>query len=300
MNFKTWLENFDNATNFLLNPENSNKTWDQLEDEFRKSGGQIIGAGRYSSVFSHPKWNYILKKYNDPLYTAFVRFAYNNPHPAFPKFFGPPKKIIPQYRRYKSSATAYIVRVEKLEPIDRQLFDTINNLYHRGMGYLRNKDLEDTKWDYGIDRFGRHDIRDDYYGRIMRGQQEKEPTQIKVKHFQDVIDAIKLNPAILNVFQGIDILSRSGLKGVLDMHAGNLMKRTNGDIVLIDPFWEGSNPYADAAHARNMEIDAYGDYGYDEPPPPDIMGGKLPKRVRPKKANKPVYTRPSDDDDTPF
>jgi len=99
MNFKDWLlhESFDSISEFLLNPDHKEKDWDELMDEFKSSGGKLIGVGKKGQVFSHPRWPYVLKMYNDEFYTSFVRFAFKNPHSAFPKFFGPPKKVTPFY-----------------------------------------------------------------------------------------------------------------------------------------------------------------------------------------------------------
>jgi hypothetical protein len=98
ISFKEFVlkEEFDSVSDFLLNPEHRNKTFNQLLDEFEKSGGKFIGSGKYGQVFEHPSWKYVIKVFqNDPEYLSFARFAYRNPHPSFPKFYGPPQRIIP-------------------------------------------------------------------------------------------------------------------------------------------------------------------------------------------------------------
>ena len=96
--FKNFLlnEEFDKVSDFLLNPEHRNKTFNELLSEFQKSGGKYIGSGKYGQVFDHPNWQYVIKVFpDDPQYLSFARFAYKNPHPSFPKFWGPPQRIVP-------------------------------------------------------------------------------------------------------------------------------------------------------------------------------------------------------------
>ena len=83
------------------------------------------------------------------------------------------------------------------------------------------------------------------------------------------------------MYQAIYIIETSGLEGSPDIHSGNIMQRQNGELVLIDPLWAGSNPYMDALAQQRMEYDGYDDYGADEPS--QILGGELPKNKRIKK-----------------
>jgi hypothetical protein len=77
-----------------------------------------------------------------------------------------------------------------------------------------------------------------------------------------------------------------------DYHSGNFMMRRNGDIVIIDPFWEGSSPYADLLAQREL-FDM--DFDYDEPDQ-DVIGGQFPKKKRIKKVKPYIH----DDSDIPF
>ena len=115
MNFKNFLEAFETTHDFLLNQDYSDKTFSQLLHDFEQSGGKMIGVGKYGQVFQHPNWNYVLKTFHDDTcYLKFCRFVYKNPHPSFPKFYGLPKKIIPQFKRTRP--ILYYVRIEKLYP----------------------------------------------------------------------------------------------------------------------------------------------------------------------------------------
>ena len=61
------------------------------------------------------------------------------------------------------------------------------------------------------------------------------------------------------------------MNGSPDTHAGNFMQRLDGTIVVIDPVWEGSNPYKDAWEAEQRERDPY--HGYDDDQPdPEVSG----------------------------
>lgn len=276
MNFKSWLlhEAFDTVTDFLLNPEHRNKTWQELMSEFTVSGGQVIGQGKFGQVFTHPQWKYVLKMYNDQYYTSFVRFAYRANHSAFPKFSGMPQKIVPFYRRYNEQATAYIIRMEKLKPISTEVFKLINELWWEGIQYVEaiktgthERELERT-----------------VYPERKERRAGKEPWVVKYKYFEKTIEAIQKYPALLKLFEGLKLLSDAKLKGSFDFHSNNFMQRDDESLVVIDPLWEGMNPYADHQRAIDAEI-GYdgGDYPTQEP---QLVGGQLPKKV--KKNKKPI------------
>ena len=287
MKFKEWLlseASFDTVSDFLLNPEHRSKTWNQLIDEFKSSGGEEIGVGKYGTVFSHPNWPYVLKVYEDEYYTRFARFAYKNPHPAFPKFLTPPQRIIPFYRRYASQATKYIVRMEKLLPIPKELFKKFDRWIEIGMKYAeaKHKGTED------------YEIEDTVYPPFKERKQGKTPYLAKVKYFQDVIDFIKENPKTYNIFEGLYLLKKENLiekrNGRLDIHENNFMQRANGDIVIVDPLWGGSisNPYED--YKKSITFD----YEPDDSPP-NLIGGQLPvkkikSKQKPKSYNPPYNT----------
>ncbi len=291
MNFKQWMlltESFDTVSDFLLNPEHRNKTWNQLIDEFKSSGGEEIGVGKYGTVFSHPNWPYVLKVYEDEYYTRFARFAYKNPHPAFPKFLTPPQRIIPFYRRYESQATKYIVRMEKLLPISKELFKKFDRWIEKGMKYAEAKHK-------GTENY---EIEDTVYPSFEERKQGKKPYIGKVKYYQDIIDFIKENPKTYNVFEGLYLFEKENLiakrSGQLDIHENNFMQRENGDIVIVDPLWGGKifNPYEDYKNSITF------DYEPDDSPP-NLIGGELPAK---KRKTKPKYYNTPDNtpNDVPF
>lgn len=263
MHFKEWLltEAFDTISDFLLNPEHRYKKWDQVIKEFEASGGEVLGVGSHATVYSHPSWNYVLKVYpNDPVYTKFVRFAYQHNDSVFPKFYGLPQKIVPEYTRPQTMARLYLVRMERLHPIDGKLAKTILDNLYSAVHYLTYPNQEE-----------------DYY---------------TTRNLIPIRESLK-DPKIKQFYEGCkNLLKFQG--GALDMASNNVMKRENGELVFADPFWEGSNPYADAANARRMETD---DFDYDEPKM--YPGGKLPNNPRKKKI-KQVQQLHDPYDDPPF
>ena len=292
MQFKKWLnESFDTVSDFMLNPEHRNKTFSELMGEFQKSGGEAIGHGKYGAVYSHPSWPYVLKTYaDDSHYTKFVRFAYQNPHPAFPKFYGKPQSVLPFYRRGRENVRLYLVRLEKLEPISQELGSWLARNMFRGISYV------------GALKYGTPLTEPSYNftTRAQRREAERSgaqtPEYVDKPIYKDITDMIDKYPKLQKIFEAGLILQENRLfKGSSpDYHAGNFMMRSNGDIVIIDPFWEGSSPYADELAQRELYYDDFGD---DEPPEPDVVGGRLPKKKRTKRPRR--YVR-NDDEDVPF
>ena len=286
LNFQNWLikESFDTVSDFLLNPEHRNKNWSELMKEFEDSGGEVIGVGKYGKVFSHPSWSYVLKMYQDEFYTRFVRFAYRNQHSSFPKFYGPPQRIIPFYRRYASNSIAYVVRMEKLYELPKETYKTIDDWLYRGISYIEaiKRGTANTE------------VEDWHYPNSKERREGKKPELKKSFSYQDIMDILKQYPKLFNVFEGLHMIIEAKLIGSLDMHRDNFMQRANGDIVIVDPLWGGTTPYADHKRMMDMETDNI-PYDYEEEP--NIIGGKLPKKPR-KKQVKPISQNIKDD--TPF
>lgn len=283
MKFKEWLinESFDKISDFLLNPEHRDKDWNALMDEFEKSGGKVLGYGSKGSVYEHPSWNYVLKMfYDDEFYIRFIRFVIQNRHPSFPKIFSL-QRIVPFFKRYPTQEKMYIVRMEKLNPISRDLFKELEFNLDRGVSYI--KDL----------KAGTADRTEE-----VIASREKRKAGIRYEYVPVhgyVLEVLKKHPNFYYVFEGMYLLHNSGLKGAWDIHRENLMQRTNGEIVITDPLWGGSNPYADHKRMMDMETDNFMD---EEPTPPTLLGGKLYKKPKPKKVVPIKYN--VKDDDVPF
>lgn len=264
MEFKTYLEAFERTEDFLLNKDYSDKQFFELLKDFEESGGKKIGVGKYGSVYSHPNWNYVLKTFEkDDCYLRFVRFAVKNQLSAFPKFYGVPKKIYPQYLR--SSPLLYYVRMERLYPIENEEFLKLFTVYFRNgaSNQFLNFNPEYAKWQKELKAKC-----DEDYEKKHQARKNNLPYTSDVNNCYDLdemflqqLEFIEKNPGLWKVIEGFKAMQKQNFKCAFDIHSGNIMQRANGEFVLIDPLWYGSNPYEDAAKARRMEID---DYSYDD------------------------------------
>lgn len=291
LQFKQFYESFETPTDLFLNPANKNKSLEELLEEFYAKGGKNIGNGSCGEVFYHPSWKYVVKTFkDDPHYLRFARFAYKNPHPAFPKIYGPPQRIVPFYKRMKSSAMIYIARIELLQPInDHEFLKIINNNIMNSYSYFLAK------------QHGNENEEVEKQVRTGRGKDAKWEL-VKEKIYGREIELFKKHPQLYPLFEAAYIIQTSSLKGNFDLNKNNYMQRTDGSLVLIDPLWAGSNPYADALIAHRSEIDYYGYQDYEEDPKDikwDLVGGQLPKNKRKKKI-KPVKFNTKSNDDAPF
>lgn len=272
-------EDFDNLVDFLLNPIHRNKSWKELFGEFTKSGGEILGKGRYGTVYGHPKWNYVAKVFVDQDYLKFVRFASRNPHPSFPRFIGAAQKIVPFYRRSNEDAIKYIIRMEKLEEVaDKEMLKELMYNYQSALFYF-----QDVKIGKGDQE--RMVI---VYPSFKERRAGAEPKEVPQKVYQKLFDMFEKYPQTKNLCEAIHLVHDNIKTAALDIHSGNIMQRANGELVLTDPLWQGSNPYADAQRAMDMETDRYGNM----PSSADtdkLMGGELPKKKLKKKPKKRTY-----------
>ena len=162
----------------------------------------------------------------------------------------------------------YVVPVEKLEPITESEWKDIDFYLDRGPS--TDPGLID-----GVKRYG--GVWEDMLNRVV---------EIEKKY-----------PHIDQFKKDYDFFVEANLEGTHDMHKGNIMKRLNGEFVMVDPLWEGETPYQAYDRAMKAEI-GYDDYeDYEEPD--YIKGGK--KWKQPKKKPQPFHYKPvPDNDDTPF
>jgi len=121
MNFKSYYslvnEEFENLEEFLLNPDYSHLTLQQIEKIFQQKGGKILGSGAFASVYTHPSWNYALKIFSDDsCYIRYVKLAMRHYNPHFPVFLDKPRRYVPSFKRNLYNEFVYAVRMEKLFP----------------------------------------------------------------------------------------------------------------------------------------------------------------------------------------
>jgi len=256
-------EEFEKSSDVVSNPENNERTLNDILVDFEKSGGKVLGVGSYGKVLYHPKWKFVLKIFaNDNAYLSFVRFVIKNPRTSFPKFYDKPRRIIPNYKRGKNEPYLYVVKTELLNDITTEEF----------------KDIDFYKY------YGHSDFSQPYHQSYVWLQTKKKIDEINKKY-----------PSIKTFINDYNFLEQSDVKGAPDFHQRNIMKRDNGEFVLIDPFWEGETPYQRHDRLVKSEID-YDDYD-DNRNDSMIKGGELYKKPKPL-----VIKKDKDDntDDVPF
>jgi hypothetical protein len=227
LNFKEWLylETLGSVKDFLTDPQNKDKTFNELIEDFQKSGGKVLN-GKYGFVFVYPTWDYVVKLFSDDAcYLTFARFAYSHPHPSFPKLYGPPQKIVPFYKREYPKYYTYISRIEKLHPISTELAKSIYK-YH-------------------------------YYGALDASSMNPDNFYVN-----ECLKFIEKNPNVKVLYEGLKILLAQDIKCQFDESPSNIMQRANGDLVWSDPLWYGETPYTQANALSDLN---FGDYDYDEP-----------------------------------
>lgn len=256
-------EKFEKISDLISDPSNNNKTINEILKEFTDSGGKILGQGTYATVLYHPSWRYVLKIFSDDVpYIKYVRFCIQNNRQSFPKFFDKPRRILPNFKRHKSREYLYLVKTEKLNPISKQEFLDI-----------------------------------DFYK--IYGNSERNMTNHVWKETYKKLDEIeKKYKGIKTLIDDYNFLMQSPIEfGSPDFTQGNIMKRDNGDFVLIDPFWQGETPYQTYDKLLRAEIGYDEDDNYD--PDADMVKGGEKYKKKPVKYE-PFKTSVKDEDDLPF
>lgn len=202
--YRRLMESFDTVSDFMINPEHSDKEYGEIFKEFKKSGGKNIGYGAFGMVYYHPKWPYVLKTFkSDDAYLKFVRYAYDNSHPSFPKFYGKPQRVSPKIQSIKDKR--YLVRIEKLKPISAKVF---------------------RKIDFKLA---------DFFKLIHKPDEVSDDERRKLLNMQN--DLRKVSKSVYKLLEGWYLIkSNLGLQG--DLHDGNVMVRGDGQFVLVDPVKE--------------------------------------------------------------
>jgi hypothetical protein len=278
--FFTLFENFETVSKLFLDPQHRDKEWEELHKEFEATGGKEMGAGFYGKVYHHPKWPYVVKMFTkDDPYLSFARFAYKHPHKSFPKLYGPPRKITPEFSRDRSMGQVYLSRIEKLNPISTHTFEQIQKYAQPYNQYIYMTEREPMA------------------RRFYGNEYDLRLAEVK-DHLSDIPDNIL---SVLDAREIIEKASRDGNWGASDWASRNIMQRDNGDLVVIDPVWEGHNIFAVAREQERMEQDFGGfedmldDAMNDREIKPNLIkGGVRPKKVPKKKPFKSMLNIPDD------
>lgn len=243
-------EAFETPSVFLFDPANSQKILREVEDDFKRDGGQVYGAC-YGKVYIHPKWNYVLKTFiGDSCYLKYARFAQENYCKAYPVFYGKPQKVVPHYLRHWSEEKLYAVRMEKLQP-----YESPNG---RGVWHYR-KEL--------------------YHGDLYDHAQNSPVPEEKIR------EKFKNDPHTMEFYIGYNRLLKlakdpyMSKKCRFDLHAGNILMRPDGQPVITDPF-----AYTACTEQGKLDAKKWNAYSaYDNPDRAKeqkvfVPGGKLSKK----------------------
>lgn len=175
----------------------------------------ILGQGAFGAVVQsqHPDRVYKIFE-NDPAYEAYLEFIHNNPNIHFPKIFKI-KKLTSFFRRYNIQKNKFsVIVIEKLykvpEPKLSFTAEELANPY---------TELDSILWrlPHGGSNHGQLNL-EEVMNRNWDGWKPGE-----MKSVRDAALAIRDS----NVGQHTD--------HILDLHSGNIMQRSDGTIVIIDP-----------------------------------------------------------------
>ena len=214
----------------LLDSDKEYSTSFEFIKSVESKGVKILGEGYYGYVLHHPSWgDKVLKIFSqdDSCYIRFSRFCYSNPSPHLPKVYVKPKRFIPNWgeRFFKDSYLYYTV-IEKLEPVSQNEYIIVAELSNK-FKELYNTVVVKPKYDgdkNALDsqiEFNENDIKSFI--------SDKNISKRNVE-FSKYLSEFKRN--FLNPFdKSNDCWS--------DIHKGNIMKRSNGEYVITDPYAPG-------------------------------------------------------------
>lgn len=245
----------------------------------QKFGVNFVAGGRYGKIFTSPKWDYVVKIFdNDPYYLSFVNYAIAHPSKHYPQFSRKPLRMHAFHKRGNSEASKYwVVKIEKLQPIANTT---------KAKFIVDNLENAVDAW-YSIHERGNNDLYT-----MMLGPDE---------HYHKMLwtDIFKMYPWLETLAEAWYTIFEHCPEGSPDIHAGNFMQRQDGTVVIIDPLWEGSNPYREYQSWLDTETDAYG-YGDDEGP--EVRGPAYLHKKREQAAIEATrsFAKQLADDDIPF
>lgn len=166
--------------------------------KFKANGGTVTG-GAFSTVWMHPRWNYVWKTFpHNQAYLQYLEYAAKHPqNPNFPRIFKM-KKVIPPYARPNTAPFLWAVKMEKLKPLSAKNWEMVDAARGLLLGFEFNLTMATFKQKYG-----------DVGMNIMRTIQLLEDARGKQKP------------------QALDDLHKQE----------NFMERADGTVVITDPWW---------------------------------------------------------------
>ena len=250
--------------------------------------GVTMTSGRYGMVFSHPSWNHVYKVFdNDPYYLHFVNYAIAHPNPHYPRFFKKPMQLHKFLTRFEGGADKWwVVKIEKLnEMTDKTLTDWIVRNIERGMdAYNWIHVLKDDE------RLG--------YANEVHSTRSTELPDGNVERGVSAAELFRRYPWFESLSGAALAYNNTDGGHINDMHAGNLMQRSDGTVILIDPAWVGYNPYTAAYEQHMRDMDSY-DGSENDNRAPMVSGPSYLKQNRKPPARK-EQKHSEMDDDIPF
>lgn len=224
-------------------------TLGEIMSKLAKHYGGEWTSGTYGAVLINPNWNYVIKVFqNDPYYLDFINFILAHPNPHFPKVQRKPIKMHSFFTRTAIEPSVfYVVKIEKLQPISKELGRFIVKYLEVGTtAAYRLYHMPPEQRKQSIQLYGDYDAIDKRAWVLPDGSVHK----LSVKELFEKLPWFKsLCNAMWMIWDNVE--------GSSDIHAGNFMQRKDGTIVITDPLWEGSDPMKDYYEYMRRETDYY-------------------------------------------
>ena len=221
----------DIAKGFFSRRVASNSSYDYdiiwLNERLAKIGWSPLNNGGYSRVYSNPKKKYVLKvnSHEDRAYDKFVLLIKGPRNKHFPIISDRKELAVPVKPMYDDDGDSianqwntppkiyHVYMIEKLEPIPgpynenyASVLSGLIDIYREEMNPSRDRMLEILTRDYLT--------------------QEEIP---------DAMRFMAENPALVRAAAVLGNATKNTKLGI-DMHAGNIMQREDGTVVIIDPY----------------------------------------------------------------
>lgn len=245
---------------------------DILENEL---GWRDIGSGKFANVYEVPGKNYVVKVWtDDEPYEIFLKYILTHPNKHFPKVLGRLKSIPAMYKRTDRKETVKMVKLERLEPCPAKTYEMVESILRGSRSY---------KHTYYVDK--------DY--------QKKDGSIITVKRerfeYHDLSEIFPQTDSIFDVYHTM-MEDLDDTRCSPDVTNRNIMQRSDGTIVLIDPLWYDGT-YS-LYNLYRMEEESYGgDRYFNDRPPKYYIKPHYLEKEDPLSTNTGRYTPPDEDDE---